>query len=124
MHAIEFPAHGQSRTSNELRKKRHILSVSGVRSIWLRHELDNFKKRLKTLEAKVEQKGILLSDVQVAALERKQQDDAACGEIDTFHPGYLGSQDTYYVGNLKATVLSADLCWHLQQGGICQAVHD
>ena len=25
----------------------------------------------------------------------------ACGEIETAHPGYLGSQDTFYVGNLK-----------------------
>ncbi|HDL5341735.1 TPA: transposase family protein, partial [Mannheimia haemolytica] len=28
-------------------------------------------------------------------------DDVACGEIETAHPGYLGSQDTFYVGNLK-----------------------
>lgn len=27
--------------------------------------------------------------------------DEACGEIETAHPGYLGSQDTFYVGNLK-----------------------
>ena len=45
--------------------------------------------------------GIILSDDQVAALKRKQQDDVACGEIETEHPGYLGSQDTFYVGNLK-----------------------
>jgi len=25
----------------------------------------------------------------------------ATGEIETMHPGYLGSQDTYYVGNIK-----------------------
>ncbi len=100
-HAVEFPAHGQSRTSNELRKSGVFVSASGVRSIWLRHNLENFKKRLKALEVKVEQEGIILSDAQVAALERKQQDDEACGEIETFHPGYLGSQDTFYVGNLK-----------------------
>ncbi|EPO2920322.1 IS481-like element ISVvu4 family transposase, partial [Vibrio cholerae] len=33
--------------------------------------------------------------------ERKKHDDEACGEIETAHPGYLGSQDTFYVGNLK-----------------------
>lgn len=33
--------------------------------------------------------------------ERKASDDEACGEIETAHPGYLGSQDTFYVGNLK-----------------------
>ncbi|WP_395012057.1 integrase core domain-containing protein, partial [Undibacterium sp.] len=61
----------------------------------------NFKKRLKALEAKVASDGILLNDAQVAALEKKKDDDEACGEIETAHPGYLGSQDTFYVGNLK-----------------------
>ena len=39
----------------------------------------------------------------LAALERKKQDDEACGEIETAHPGYLGSQDTFYVGTLIST---------------------
>ncbi len=100
-HAIGHPAHGQHRTSNELRKIGHFVSGSGVRSIWLRNDLENFKKRLKALEARVAEEGILLTDEQVAALEKKKQDDEACGEIETIHPGYLGSQDTFYVGNLK-----------------------
>ncbi|MCX4025316.1 IS481 family transposase [Endozoicomonas sp. SM1973] len=100
-HAVEYPAHGQARTSNELRKQGVFVSGSGVRSIWLRHNLENFKKRLKALEEKVAREGIILSESQVIALERKKQDDEACGEIETMHPGYLGSQDTYYVGNLK-----------------------
>ncbi len=53
------------------------------------------------LEAKVAQDGIELNDQQIAALERKHEDDVACGEIETAHPGYLGAQDTFYVGNLK-----------------------
>lgn len=100
-YAIAQPAHGQHRTSNELRKKSVFVSGSGVRSIWLRHNLENFKKRLKALEDKVTNDGIILSDAQVAALEKKRHDDEACGEIETAHPGYLGSQDTFYVGNLK-----------------------
>jgi transposase InsO family protein len=100
-HAISDPAHGQHRTSNELRKKGVFVSGSGVRSIWLRHNLENFKKRLKALEQKVAEEGIVLTDSQVAALEKKKDDDEACGEIETAHPGYLGSQDTFYVGNLK-----------------------
>lgn len=100
-YALEQPAHGQHRTSNELRKKGVFVSGSGVRSIWLRHNLENFKKRLAALEAKVAREGILLTDSQIAALERKKHDDEACGEIETHHPGYLGSQDTFYVGNLK-----------------------
>ena len=100
-HAIDFPAHGQHRTSNELRKRGVFVSGSGVRSIWLRHKLENFKCRLKALEAKVANEGIALSDEQIAALERKHEEDVACGEIETAHPGYLGAQDTFYVGNLK-----------------------
>ena len=81
--------------------RRGICFRSGVRSIWLRHDLENFKKRLKALEAKVAQDGIELNDHQIAALERKHEDDVVCGEIETAHPGYLGAQDTFYVGNLK-----------------------
>jgi hypothetical protein len=100
-YAIAFPAHGQHRTSNELRQQGVFISGSGVRSIWLRNDLENVKKRLKALAAKVASDGIILSDAQLAALEKKQHDDEACGEIETHHPGYLGSQDTFYVGNLK-----------------------
>jgi Integrase core domain. len=100
-YAVAEPAHGQHRTSNELRKKGFFVSGSGVRSIWFRHSLENFKKRLKALEKKVAEEGIVLTDAQVAAREKKKDDDIACGEIETAHPGYLGSQDTFYVGNLK-----------------------
>jgi transposase InsO family protein len=100
-YAIDYPAHGQVRVSNELRKQGVFVSPSGVRSIWLRHNLANFKMRLKALEAKVAEEGLILTEAQVQALEKKKLDDEACGEIDTAHPGYLGSQDTFYVGTLK-----------------------
>ena len=78
------------------------MSGSGVRSIWVRHNLENFKKRLKSLEEKVANDGIILSDAQVVpALEKKKHYNEACGEIEIAHPYYLGSQDTFYVGNLK-----------------------
>lgn len=69
--------------------------------IWAGHNLANFKKHLKFLEEKVAKDGILLSDAQIAALEKKKHDDEACDEIETAHPGYLYSQYTFYVGNLK-----------------------
>ncbi len=100
-YAIDFPDHEQVRTSNELRKLGVFISPSGVRSIWLRNDQENFKKRLIALEKQVAENGIILTGEQVAALERKKHDDEACGEIETAHPGYLGSQDTFYVGNLK-----------------------
>ena len=51
-YALEQPAHGQVRTSNELRKRGIFISPSGVRCDWLRHELARFKDRLKALEEK------------------------------------------------------------------------
>jgi hypothetical protein len=50
-YATMQPAHGQVRASNELRKQGIFVSPSGVRSIWLRHELASFKQRLVVLEA-------------------------------------------------------------------------
>lgn len=100
-YAINFPTHGQLRTSNELRKEGVIVSPSGVRSIWLRNNLANKKQRLISLEKKMAEENLILTEAQVAALEKKKDDDLACGEIETAHPGYLGSQDTFYVGTIK-----------------------
>ncbi len=44
---------------------------------------------------------LILTEAQVQALEKKKDDDLVSGEIETDHPGYLGSQDTFYVGTLK-----------------------
>lgn len=100
-YAVEQPAHGQVRAANELKKRGVSISPAGVRCVWLRNDLETFRKRLKALEAKVAQDGIVLSDAQVAALERKKEDQESKGEIETHHPGYLGAQDTYYVGYIK-----------------------
>lgn len=99
--AIERPAYGQLRTSNELKKKGIFVSPGGVRSIWLRHDLETFKKRLKALEAKAAQENLVLTEEQVRALEKAKDEKESHGEIESLHPGYLGAQDTYYVGTLK-----------------------
>lgn len=99
--AYDLPAYGQVRVSNELRKQGIIISTGGVRSIWLRQNLETFKKRLFALEKKVAEENGIYTEAQLRALERAKEQKEACGEIETEHPGYLGSQDTFYVGTIK-----------------------
>jgi transposase len=100
--AYEYPAYGQARAANELRKQGVLVSSGGVRSIWLRHGLERFKKRLALLEEKAAKEGIVYTEAQLVALEAAKRDrETNPDEIETAHPGYLLSQDTFYVGYLK-----------------------
>ena len=99
--AVENPALGQLRASQELLQRGIVVSSGGVRSIWLRHDLETVKKRLKALESRSAREGIVLTEEQIAALEKLKSQKEAHGEIETHHPGYLGSQDTYFVGTMK-----------------------
>ncbi len=99
--ALEDPSLGQVRASNTLRQRGTFISAAGVRCVWLRHDLETFKKRLRALEERVAKTGEVLTEAQLRAMDKATEEKIAWGEIETEHVGYLGAQDTFYVGTLK-----------------------
>lgn len=100
-YSLEFPTHGQTRVANELRKQGIQISPGGVRSVWLRHNLEVKRLRLKRLEKWAAENSEVLTESQLKALEEAKEEKEAHGEIESPHPGFLLAQDTCYMGYIK-----------------------
>src|SRR5688500_3589731 len=89
---FDYPAYGQSRACNELRKQGIFISAVGVRCVWQRHDLEIFSKRLKALEARIAQERLIVTEAETIAQERKKEKWEALGKIETgasWIPGLL-----------------------------------
>ena len=100
-HCLKWPTHGAQRVSNDLRLTGVEVSPSGVRGVWLRHDLETRTKRLMRLERESrENTTFILTDDQVRLLERHSP-DFGCRHVESSAPGELLNQDTFYWGTLK-----------------------
>src|ERR1041385_2165968 len=89
--AIDQPAWGQVRVSAGRRGAGWGISASDGRCVRQRHDLTSIKHRLKALKAKAAQDGILLTEAQIAALEKAKADKKAHGAFESEAPGYCGA---------------------------------
>ena len=110
---------------NELAKQGISISPFGVCSVWLRHDLQTMKHRLKALEAKMAQDGLILdrsAGRNPSRRPRPTRRPTANSSPECL--GYCGAQDTFYVGIAQGrrTRLPADLRRHLRQSRLRQAL--
>jgi transposase InsO family protein len=99
-YALDWPTHGQQRVANELRLQDIQVSPAGVRNVWMRHGLETRHKRLLALEKQSQEETFVLSERQIALLE-KHSSDFRCRHVESQPPGELLNQDTFYWGTLK-----------------------
>lgn len=98
--AFEQPELGQRKVAEILTSEGMKISHNGVRSVWLRYDLETRQKRFEALMAKSDQGELLITDKQMDAfwvMAKRFTDDR--GELISKFPGYLLVQDTFEVSH-------------------------
>ena len=122
--AIEQPAFGQVRVANELRTRGLTVSPAGVRCVWQRHDLETMNKRLKALEAKSAQEGLVLTEAQLGRAGKGQDREGGpwrVRERASGLPRRAGHLLRWQPEGGRAR-LPADVHRHLRQGCLRQAL--
>jgi len=97
---LEQPTYGCVRVADELRLKGVQVSSTGVRNVWVRHNLVTRNERLLRLEETVRKTKMTLSPEQIRFLERFSP-EFRDRHIEVHHTGELVGVDTFTVGCLK-----------------------
>ena len=85
--AVEQPAFGQVRVAERTEETWADRIAAGVRCVWQRHDLETMTKRLKALEAKSAEEGLVLTEAQVIALEKAKTEKEDAWRVESEHPG-------------------------------------
>ncbi|MGR5297005.1 helix-turn-helix domain-containing protein [Vibrio mediterranei] len=91
---FENPKLGQKKVSEALTEQGYFISPNGVRSVWLRYDLETKQKRISALKVKADRGEVTLSDKQIEALNLQLDSiKTSTGQLDTNGPGDLLVQD-------------------------------
>ena len=93
-YTFEHPDLGQKKVSEALTEQGYVISPNGVRSVWLRYDLETKSKRVMAIKVKADRGEFTLSEKQLEALEVQVNSlRTETGQLATLEPGYLLVQD-------------------------------
>ena len=91
---VDYPTHGPRRISDELKIQEIIISETGVYNVLKRANLNHRLDRL--FYAQEHSDNPVITERYLREVEKKKET-----HIESFYPGYLFCQDTFYVGTIK-----------------------
>jgi len=98
--ALDYPNYGQAKAAEILTARGCVISASGVRTIWLRHNLETKKNRLLALNSRLRQQNHLSFKAQhdMEQLYKLEQNEST---LDCKFPGDVCVQDTFKIAEIN-----------------------